>query len=1014
MTEYSLKNKGVIFFFYFLIILLGVGSIVSIPKQESPNFPSWNAVIVTRFPGASPLKVEELISEKIEEKMGEITELNEIKSTSQSGVSYVFLAIEESIEEVKPIWDTVREKLGEVQGQLPQGSGTPFLNSDFGKTKSIVLAITGDGFNNRDLVEIAKDLKKDMGQIEYVSRIDLEGEQQEQIILEGSNVKLSNLGISIPMIQQILVEQNLLTPGGEIKVGPQSIRIQPTGEFQTLEDIKNTVITIPGSSNTFLLSDLFRVTKKFINPPTFEMRYMGQDAVALVVEMQDGGQILELGDNIKAFLKSKEEQAYLGIEFHILNFQPKWVQKKINEFTTNLWQAIALVALVMILMLGWREGLIISALIPLTFVITIVVMNFVNIPLHQISIAALIIALGMLVDNGIVMTESISNYVKEGLSTSEASIKTSKELAFPLLTATATTVAAFLPIALAESAVGIFTRSITYVVGIVLLSSFFVAMTMIPVLCDYLLVHPKVEGEPKEKKIGWAGKFYISLMQKTLRFRYLTIMIAVGIFIGVLQLTGFLKFTFFPASDRQQFVVDFYLPEGTDYRETRRQVLLAESHILEEFQDSIQNMAIYIGKGGPRFYSSVSGEQQTPNYAQIVINNHTLDQTHQMIPLLREYLAGNFPDVQAIVKTLDSGPPVGAPIQIQVYGKELDQLYQYAQEVTSALESISGTRDVRDDWGAQIPKISIQINQDQARRVGVSTKDISETLARNFTGSKMTDFRQGDRSLPITLRSTEAERSSLKSLQAINLQTAQGTSVPLLQVAKIGLQWEAGKIKHLNRRRTITIKAYLTGTKTASQVLSETQKMVESIEFPVGYGVNFSGESEKSSKANKSLGEKVPIAVAILVMILVAQFSNVRKMLIILMTIPLSFIGIIIGLILTGYAFGFMAFLGVISLSGIVVNNAILLLEQIEVDIQAGKPAVEAIITAGQRRAFPIILTTITTVGGLVPLAISGEFWGPLAMTITGGLLVSTTLTLVVIPVLYAILFGIKITDTTT
>ncbi len=1003
MTNYSLTNRGVVLFFYFLIVLLGMQSVIKIPKQESPDFPSWNAVIVTNFPGASPLKMEELITEKIEEKMKEVGELKEINSTSIVGVSYVFLVVKESIEDVKPVWDKVREKLGDLQGQLPNGASNPWLNNDFGKSKSIVIAVTGDGFSNHELVETAKDLKKELGRLQYVSRVDIEGELAERIYLESSNVKLAELGMGVQQIANILEEQNVLSPGGNIKVGPQTIRIQPTGEFESVEEIRKTVIAIPGSNNLFFLEDLFSIKREYIDPPTYQIRYMGKDAIMVVVEMQDGGQILELGKNVKQLLEEQLQQTYLGINFDILNYQPFWVARKINDFVNNLWQAVAVVAVVMILLLGWREGIIISMLIPFTFLITLNVMVFVGIPLHQISIAALIIALGMLVDNGIVMTESISNYAKSGLTIRQAAVKASKELTIPLLTATATTIAAFLPVALAKSAVGIFCRSITFVVGIVLLSSFFVAMTLIPVLCAYLLKSKK----KKESQSSRIVSFYPKLMRWCLQYRYLTLLGVVLVFMAGMQLSGHIRNVFFPPSDRFQFIIDFYLPEGTDYRETRQQVLQVEADLLEKYADQISNMALYIGKGGPRFHMSASGEQQTSNYAQFVINNHTIEETEQMMAELGSYFKQHYPSAGAIVKSLDSGPPVGAPIQLKVYGKDLPKLYAYTQQVQELLETEAGVRDIRDDWGALVPKLSIDINQDQARRIGVSTQSIAQVLAGSFVGGTLTEFREGDKSIPIIIRSPEEERTSLQYLQNLNVPTSQGTSVPLLQVANIQLKWEAGKIRHLNRRRTITIQAYLSSDRSAIEILNAVEAKAAAMKFDPGYGVIFSGEAEKSQEANQSIMDQLPIALALLVMILVMQFGNVRKMIIILVTIPLSFLGIILGLFLVDYPFGFLAFLGVISLAGIVVNNAILLLEQIDVDLKAGKPPIEAIISAGQRRAFPILLTTITTVSGLFPLAISGEFWGPMAVTIMGGLIISTLLTLVVIPLIYSIFFRV-------
>jgi len=1006
MTKYSLKNKGVLFFFYSLIILMGISAINTIPKQESPDFPTWNAVVITRFTGASPLKVEELISEKVEEKMREVESLDTIKSTSKVGVSYVFLTIKESIKEVKPVWDKVREKLSDLQGTMPQGSTQPWLNNDFGKSKSIVVAITGDGFGNRELIEVAEDLKKEVELVQYVSRVDIVGEQEERIFMEATNAKLAELQLTQQTLINIIQQQNVLASGGDIKVAPQSIRIAPTGEFQSLEDIKKTIISIPGSKNLFFLEDIFNIRRQYIDPPKSQMRFMGQEAVGISIEMQNNGQILELGQNIKKLLEEKQKEVYLGIDFHILNFQPFWVKRTIDDFVINLLQAMGIVAVSMLLLLGWREGLIISSLIPFSFLITLNFMLLIGIPIHQISIAALIISLGMLVDNGIVMTESISGYVKEGMKTSDAAIRASKVLTIPLLTATGTTVAAFLPIALAKSAVGIFTNSITWVVGIVLLSSFFVAMTIIPVLCQILL---KSKKEQQIKKPSFLGKGYMNFLRICLRYKYITILVVILVFLGVMKLGSGIRNVFFPPADRYQFLVDFYMPEGTDYMTTKKKAVEAEQFLLEKYGENINTMALYIGEGGPRFNNSAGGEQLTTNYAQFVINSVDHEANFEMIEKLREYFAENYPDATPIVKRIEAGPPVGAPIQIKVYGKELSQLYEYTGQIENIIKNTIGTRDVRNDWGALIPKLKIQVNQDNARRTGVSTQTISDSLTGSFSGTVLTHFREGNKSIPVVFRLTGEERSKLSSLQNLKIPTSQGKGIPLQQVATVSLDWEAGKIMRYNLRRTITLEAYLSGEKTAIAILNEIEENLKTlIKFDPGYGVKFGGAAEKSAKANQSIMAVLPIAMAILVMILVAQFSNVRKMLIILMTIPLSFIGIILGLLSVDYPFGFMALLGVISLAGIVVNNAILLLEQTQADIDAGKSPTDALVSAGYRRSFPIILTTVTTVAGLLPLAMSGEMWGPMAVTIMSGLLISTILTLVVIPTLYSILFRVK------
>jgi len=1008
MTHYSLKNKGVILFFYILVIFLGATAIQEIAKEEFPEFPKWQAVIITHMPGASPLKVEELVTTKIEEKLLEVGDLKNVRSVSQTGISYVFPEIAEHIEETKNIWDKVREKLNDLSGTMPAGCSKPWLNNDLGSVKSFVIAITGEGFSNKELVDIADDLKKDLNQLEYVVRVDVVGEVNERIHLEFSQAKLTELGISADMIAATLIQQNILAPGGDIQVGPQSIRLEPTGEFNSLDDIRNTVITLPGHSHIFFLADVAKISRTYDDPAKMQMRYMGQDAVGVVVEMEVGGQILELGKSVNSLLNRKQDEMFIGVDLHMLNYQPKWVINNIKQFVNNLWQAVLIVLIIMFLLLGWREALIISVLIPISFLITIIVLETISIPIHQISLVSLIIALGMLVDNGIVMTESISAYIRQGMDRMDAAIRSAKELSIPLLTATGTTVAAFLPIALAKSGVGIFCRTITFGVGIVLLSSFFVSMTLVPILCTMVL-KPGEKKDRSNQSPSFFSRSYSWGMHRCLKYKYVTLGTGIVLLILVMTIVApRVRKLFFPPSDRSQFLIDFYLPEGTDYRETRDQALIVEKYLLENYPNEIRNTALYIGEQGPRFQSGVTGEQRTANYAQFVVNNYSFKQTQQMVDELSEYFNNNFTDAIGIVRYLESGPPVGAPIQVRIHGKEFKKLYAYASQVQDICESIEGLRDIRDDWGLKIPKLSISINQDQARRVGVSSSSIAQSFQRALTGEAMTYFREGDTSIPIIGRLKEQERNTIDRIQDIHLLTAHGKSIPIAQVANLQLKWEAGKIRHRDLRRTITIQAYNTEGYNIDALLTKIQEKIADIEFESGYGISYGGEKEGTEIAQKSINEQIPISMAVLVMILVAQFSNVRKMAIILMTIPLAFIGVFTGLWLTDMAMGFMAFLGVISLAGIVVNNAILLIEQIDVELNNDTPPIEAIILSGQRRAFPIILTTLTTLSGLMPLSMSGAFWGPMAVTIMSGLLVSTILTLVMIPSLYAILFRVK------
>jgi len=1006
MVKYSLEHKGVIFFLYFLILVMGVMSTKTIGKQENPEFPEFNAVIVTKWPGASPQKIEELVTEKIEKKLLEMPSWDSVKSLSQPGVSYVFPKIHGSIWTVKPVWDKARNKLEELKGTFPSGVGEPWINQDFGVTKSIILAITGTHFSNKELDDIADDMKKDIEQVPYVAKVEIIGKQEERIWLDFPLTKLTQMGINGQTIEEIVRDQNVLKPGGRIWLGPQTVRVETSGEYKSVEDIENIIITLPGHTNTFLLKDLVEIKREYEDPPKMQMRYMGKESVGIVIQMRDGGQILELGDHIKDLIQDYKKIVPLGVGIDILNFQPHWTEVKIQDFISNLLQAVLTVGAFMFVLLGWREGIIISTLIPSAFLITFVVMDILGIPLQQISLAAYIIALGMLVDNGIVMTESISGYIKQGMDKKEAAITAGKELMLPLLAATATTVAAFLPIAMAKETVGIYCQALPIVIMIVLSSSFFVSMTLVPTSCVALL-RPK--SVTKKSSPSLFARAYPPVLKFALRFKYLTIICMVGILLVTAPLAGKLPQIFFPSSDRSQFYFDLYMPEGTDFRETKRVALEAEKYVLQKYKNEIRNMAVYIGEKSPLFHVSISGEQQTSNYAQFVVNTLDRPAAIKLEKELGKYFTENLPEGRFDMRRIEEGPPAGAPVQVRVFGKDFSELYKYTEQVRQIVLNTEGTMNVSDDWGRMVPLVSIEVDQDKARRIGVSTDSITGIMNRIFSGQQITDYREEDDSIPIVGRASLKERKTLDKIQYSELTTSGGERVPLNQVADIQIKWEAGKIRHYDRRRTITVKGYSDGTRTSHAILKEIdEKISGQVPFAAGYGYTFGGEKEQSQKAQGALQKSLPIGVALLVLVLVFQFGNVRKMLIIITSIPLSFIGVVLGLFTVNYPLSFFGILGILSLAGIVVNNAILLIEQIDTDIKSGMPPSEALVHAGLRRASPIVLTTITTIAGLFSLATSGLFWGPLAVAIMGGLIVSTFLTLVVSPVMYAILFGIK------
>ena len=1023
ITKFAIEKKRITGVALLLIVIIGMMTYLNMPRAEDPGFIIRTALVLTYFPGASPERVELLVTDKLEKVIQEMPEIDFISSQSKPGVSVIHVNIKERYQEMRPIWDSLRRKVDRAVGDLPSGIQGPFVNDEFGDVFGTMIALTGEGYTYAELKEIADDSRNELLLIEEVAKVEIVGNQEERVFIEFNNARLSELGISPGQLKSILDSRNIIFPGGEIFTKDEQIVLEPSGNFESVEELQRTIVKLPNSNDLVFLGDIAYVGRGYVDPPEMKATYNRNPALILTISLREGGNIIKLGEAVEEKLARFLAVYPIGVEFDIVYFQPKFVEQKIDEFVSSLLQAVAIVIAVMLIFLGFRTGLVIASLIPAAMVMALMVMGFFNIGLDQMSLAALIIALGMLVDNAIVMSESIMVMMASGKSPVDSAIDSAKELRIPLLTSSLTTAAAFLPIYLAESSTGEYTAPIFEVVTITLLCSWILALTMTPLLCVLFL---KIKKKTESNEFN--GRFYQlyrNFLIMALRHPVISILVILGIFWSALQLGSVIPNIFFPPNDKPVMFAELRLPLGTPLLKTEAMVQDIENFINEnmmaEFDEEgevaiegVTNFTSFIGAGAPRFYLSLNAEQTSPEYAYMLLNvTNRWEMEGNFIPKLETYCRENYPDLDYTVFPLLLGPPVVAPVQVRISGKETDQVFALADRVKQQLSQISGTTSIRDDWGPRTKKLFVRINQPRAQRAGLTSEDIAISLQSILSGITTTDYRENDEVIPVVLRSVAADRKDIGKLESHNIYVqSTGKAVPLKQVADVEVLFQPSKIYRRDKLKNVTVSANLLPGFNAIAVAGELDEWLktESESWPIGYKYELGGEIESSGKANESIGAKLPIALLVIILLLVGQFDSIRRPLIILLTIPLGLIGVFVGLAITQEPLGFMAFLGVISLAGIVINNAIVLLDRIKIEIEEhGLEPQLAVIESCQRRLRPILLTTATTVGGLLPLWLGGgAMFSSMAVAILFGLVFATGLTLGFVPIMYAIFFRVK------
>ena len=991
------------------IFVYGLSLLVGYPSQENPEFTIRQAVVTTYFPGLSAAQVEDLITKQVEEEIRRIPEVEHIESSSRTGVSLIKVIVYDRYFELDNIWTDLRNRMNDLVGQLPDGSRGPFVDDDFGRVAVASIALTGHGFDYAEMRDVASDLRDQLYTTDGVSQVVIHGIQEENVFLEVNGARLSQLGVELSSIVQTLEGQNIVMPGGSIDVDGQEFVFEPTGSFASLDQIEDLAISIRGGAGVVRLGELLTVRRDYVDPQDKPAFYQGEPALVLEVAMSSGGNVVELGKRLEKEVSRFEANLPVGYQLNFATFQPKIVEVSISDFMGNLYQTVAIVLIVVVLFLGWRTGIVVGMIVPLTLLLALPFMNLLNIPFHGVSIAAMIISLGLLVDNGVVMAEEIRTRVQAGEDRYAAAISAGGALGMPLLTSSLTTILAFMPLMLAENSTGEYMRSLSQVIAITLLSSWVLALFATPVLCVWFVPEVDDKKEPESASMVGMVASYRGLVGTALRHRAIFLLGMGVLFIGGLVLFRQVPNQFMPLSERSQYMVFLDLAAGTHVEHTRDEALRLATWLRDtEENPDVEDHIIYVGYGGPRFVLNFAPSDPAPHRAFVLVNTVAGADVGQQIERTRNYLDAGFPDVRARVQRLSQGTSEVGAVDIRVSGPDREVLVALADQASEAMAAVPGIANLRDDWENRVGRVIVDVDQYQARLAKVSSQETAGSLQLLFSGVNVSEFREGDLSLPIVARSDKSGRHRLDQVATTDIYSAaRGASVPLLQIADFDVVWELGEVSRRDMTRTVTISANHPRL-SADELVAAILPALEALELSEGYSIEVGGEVENSAKARAALFASVPTCGLLIVLLLVFQFNSLRKPLTIMLTIPLSLIGAALGLWITGASFGFAPLLGLLSLAGIIINNAIVLIDRIETQTLAGLTEYDAIIEAAAQRLRPILMTTLTTILGLMPLMFfGGSLWFGMSVVIAFGLGVGTLLTLGVVPVLYATLFRI-------
>ncbi len=1031
LSDWALKHPALVLYAMLVLTLIGAMSYSRLGQSEDPPFTFKVMVIRSSWPGASAQEVEQQITDKLEKKLQEVPWLDNLRSYSRPGESLIFLVAKDSAPatEIPNIWYQARKKVGDIRHTLPDGIEGPTFNDEFGDVYGNLYALVGDGYEYAELKRQADAVRAELLRVADVAKIDFFGEQKQRVYIDLSNAKLATIGIDVGTLMATLRAQNLVASSGNFDSAEERVRIAVSGRYDSLEQLRD--VRLRANNREFRLGDVAKVYRGYQDPPSERVRYQGREAMFIGVSMRAGGDIIKLGGNLDAAVDRIQQQLPVGLELHSVSSQPKAVRRSVNEFAKTLVEAVVIVLAVSLMSLGMRTGIVVAITIPVVLAITFWIMQLLGVGLHKISLGALILALGLLVDDAIIAVEMMASKMEQGWERHRAAAFAYTSTAMPMLSGTLVTAAGFLPIATAASSTGEYTRSIFQVVVIALLVSWVAAVVFVPYLGYRLL--PDMHGEagqsafdlrrawlrllrrpvtpPRPHRVGdpYQTAFYSRfriLVGICVKRRWWVIALTIAVF--ALSIFGF-KFVqqqFFPDSTRPELIVDLRLAEGASYAASESEVKKLEAWLAQ--QPGIDNYVAYVGSGSPRFYLPLDQQLPQRNFAQVVVLTEGPKQREQLRGKLIALFEQDFTSLRASVLRLENGPPVGFPVQFRVSGPDVDTLRALARRVADVMRGNRYLVNVQLDWEEPIKVVKVDVDQSKARLLGISSRDLADLINGAMQGLYVTEFREGIERIDVIVRGAEAERKHLSRLQNLMIPTASGQSVPLSQIANLDYGFEEGVIWRRNRVPTVTVRANLYGNIQAPTVSAQVESKLGDIkrDMPIGYRLETGGAVEESAKGGSSVAAGMPLFLFTVLTVLMIQLQSFSRVALVVLTAPLGMIGVTLFLLLFKQPFGFVAMLGTIALSGMIMRNSVILVDQIDQDKLAGRSDFDAIVESTVRRFRPIVLTAAAAILAMIPLTQSA-FFGPMAVAIMGGLTVATILTLLFLPALYAAWFRV-------
>ncbi len=1005
LSALALKHSTLTVFFMIALVLAGAYAFVNLGRGEDPPFTIKQMVVTAVWPGATSREVEQQVTEKIETKLQELPYLYNVTSYTKPGETVIYVSLRDDTPpaRVQDLWYQVRKKVGDMKGSLPQGVAGPFFNDEYGDTYSLIWAFESDGFAPAEMKEIVKAARQRLLRVPDVTKADLLGLQDEKIYIEFSHARLAMLGVPVDQLLEIVRRQNAIVAAGIVETSGERVSVRVDGAPTSGEELANLPFSAGGRN--FTLSDIAQVRRGYQDPRQIAMRHNGQPVIGLGVVMAPGGNVQTLGKALENAMAEIEKNLPVGITVHRVANQPEVVEKSFEEFVSSLLEALAIVLVVSFVSLGVRTGIIVALSVPLVLAITFVAMLLLGIDFQRISLGALIIALGLLVDDAIIAVEMMMVKLEQGASRLEAATYAYTSTAFPMLTGTLVTAVGFFPVGFARSSAGEYTNSIFWVVGLSLVISWFVAVLFTPWMGYHLLPTPKVHHQDP-----YGGRVYTMFRKVVVwcvTWRKTTIVVTALAFVASMAAFGLVQKQFFPIANRPELIVDLRLAQGASWEATDREMRRLEAWLGEN--KDVAFFTAYVGAGTPRFYLPTVPELANANFGQVVVMTKDLDARERVVTDLDRLFAEGFEAVRARVQRLQNGPPVSYPVMFRVLGDDPQQVRAVAEQVRQVFKADPATRDINFDWNELAKTVRLEVDQNKARALGVDSQILGSNLQTLLSGVTVTQYRERTESIDVIARAVPGERLSVEGLEAINLRTGTGGIVSLAQLATLRFELEEPILWRRNKDLLMTVRAGVVDGAQGPDVSARLDKALAPVRstLPPGYRIEVGGDSEESAKSQGSIFKLMPVMAFMMMMFLMLQLQSFSKLALVMLTAPLGMIGVSLFLLLFNQPFGFVSLLGVIALAGMIMRNSVILVDQIDQDMAAGLSAWDAVIGATVRRARPILLTAGTAIFAMIPLSRS-VFWGPMAVALMGGLLVATALTLLFLPALYAAWFRVR------